>query len=53
MAQVLRELVAVCIAERVFDLLVPSGNLKKQLKTVSGIVMTALFVKIITEVFGR
>ena len=53
MRDVLKVLVAVCVADRIFDLIMPSGSVKKQLKIVSGTVMTALLVKVIFGLFGR
>ena len=53
MAQALKTLVAICVADAVFSLLCSSKSMKKQLHTVCAVAFLAQTVKLIFALFGR
>lgn len=53
MVQIIRSLAALCIAEGFFELLIPDGGMKRQMRTVCGLMVTVHIARLITALFGR
>lgn len=53
MAEYIKVLAALCTAEIIFELLMPDGGAKKQLKTVCSLLSLSVIVRMILSLFGR
>ena len=53
MADIIKTLAVLCIAEIIFELLMPTGGTKKQLKTVCSLMTVCIIAKLIISLLGR